>query len=384
MSVAATAIGGRRREALLRSQAEREREQRLGAADVEILRRDRSPQARAQVAAKFGRQFDELCAASEQAVANAVLGLLVRDIALEVRQALSQTVAGSTHLPPDVARQLAGDAIEVATPILQRSPVLTDQDLVHIVRTNAMQYALAVAGRERLSEMVSDALVETGEAEVVMRLVDNTGATISQNTMQRVVQDYAGNDQIHARVIRRPELPYELVEQLIGVMGERLEWQLIRDRRMSAEDARALMNAVRERATISFTARAHADGKLQQHLLAEFSAGQLPHERLLSFLRDGEIAGLEIGLSLHARLELNHVRRLLYHADRRHLAALCLAAGLATPHYLTLRMALEIAEEAMATRPGDRAYSSDTIRFLQVQYEKLRLDEAKLRQLLGN
>ena len=82
------------------------------------------------------------------------------------------------------------------------------------------------------------------------------------------------------------------------------------------------MNAVRERATISFTARAHADGKLQQHLLAEFSAGQLGHERLLRFLRDGDVAGLEIGLSLHARLELNHVRRLLYHADRRHLAAL--------------------------------------------------------------
>ena len=34
--------------------------------------------------------------------------------------------------------------------------------------------------------------------------------------MQRVVQDYRGNDQIHARVIRRPELPYEVVEQLIG------------------------------------------------------------------------------------------------------------------------------------------------------------------------
>lgn len=381
MSVAT--VGGRRREALLRSQADREREQRLGPADVDVLRRDCSPQARAQVAAKFGRQFDALCGSADQAVAHAVLALLVRDLALEVRQALSSTVAGSAALPAEVARQLAGDAIEVATPILQRSPALSDEDLIHIVRTNAMQYALAVAGRERLSEVVSEALVDTGEAEVVMRLVDNGGASISQSTMQRIVSDYAGNDQVHARVVRRPELPYELVEQLIGVMGERLEWQLIRERRMPADEARALMNAVRERAAISFTARAHADGKIQQHLLAEFSAGQLPHERLLRCLRDGDIASLEIGLSLHARLELNHVRRLLYHADRRHLAALCLAASLATPHYLTLRMALEIAEEAMAPRAGDRVYSSDTVRFLQVQYDRLRHDEAKLRQLLG-
>jgi hypothetical protein len=170
---------------------------------------------------------------------------------------------------------------------------------------------------------------------------------------------------------------------MIAVMGDRLEWQLIRDRGLSVEDAQALMHAVRERATISFTARAHADGKLQQHLLGEFSAGLLDHERLLRFLRDGDVAGLEIGLGLHARLELNHVRRLLYHPDRRHLAGLCLAAGFATPHYLTLRMALEIADEAMSPRPGIKGYSTDTIRFLQAQYEKLRGDEAKLRLLIG-
>jgi uncharacterized protein (DUF2336 family) len=374
---------GRRREALLRHHAEREREQRLSADDVAVLQRDRSPQARAQVAAKFGRQFDELCAAADQAVATAVLELLVRDVAVEVRQALASTVAGSARLPPQVARQLAGDAIEVADPIIRSSPVLSDEDLIQVVRTNAMQYALAVAARERLSPLVSDVLVDTGHAEVVAVLMENAGASISQSTMRRVIQDFRGDEQIHARLIRRPELPFELVEQLVGVMGERLEWELIRSRGMSAEEARTLMHAVRERATISFTARAHADAKLQQHLLAEFSAGQLSHERLLRLLRDGDVASLEIGLSLHARLDLNHVRRLLYHADRRHLAALCLAAAFATPHYLTLRMALEIAEEAMNPRQTGKGYSTDTVRFLQVQYDKLRGDEAKLRLLLG-
>jgi uncharacterized protein (DUF2336 family) len=381
---AAVAVGGRRREALMRHHADREREQRLGAADVAILQRDRSPQARAQVAAKFGRQFDELCGGNDRAVADAVLELLVRDLAVEVRQALATTVAASALLPNRIAQQLVADRIEIASPILEQSPVLSDEELVRVVRTNAMQYALAVAGRQRLSEMVSEALVDTGEAAVVARLVENTGASLSQTTMARVIQDFRDNEQIHARVIRRPELPYELVEQLIGVMGDRLEWQLIRERRMPAEEARALMHAVRERAAISFTARAHADGKLQQHLLAEFSTGRLDHERLLRFLRDGDIASLEIGLALHARLEPNQVRHLLYHADRRHLAALCIAAGFATLHYITLRMAMEIAEEAMASRAANKGYSSETIRFLQVQYERLRGDEAKLRLLLGN
>ncbi len=385
MSESATvAVGGRRREALLRHHVDKERDQRLGPADVATLQRDRSPEARAQVAAKFGRQFDEICSGNGRALADAVLELLVRDLAMEVRQALASTVAASAQLPVDIARQLAGDQIGVAGPLLERSPVLGDEDLVRVVRTNAMQYALAVAGRERLSELVSEALVETGHEEVVTRLIGNGGARLSQSTLQRVIQDFSGSEQVHARVVRRPELPHEVVEQLIGVLGDRLEWQLIRDRRMPADEARALITAVRDRAAISFTARAHADGKLQQHLLAEFGAGRLGHEQLLCFLRDGDIASLEIGLSLHARLEPNHVRQLLYHADRRYLAALCVKAGVATPYYVALRMALEMAEEAMTSRPGQKTYSSDTIRFVQTQYEKLRGDEAKLRQLLGN
>jgi uncharacterized protein (DUF2336 family) len=308
----------------------------------------------------------------------------VRDLAAKVRQALAAAVADSTHLPPQAARQLAGDEIEIARPVLERSPVLTDEDLVRVVRTNAMQYALAVAGRARVPKTVSEALVATGHEPVVARLVDDAGAKLSRSTLQRVVEDFRGSEQIHARVIRRPELPYEVVEQLIGVMGERLEWQLVRDRRVPAEEAKALVNAVRERAAISFTARTHADGKLHQKLTEELTAGRLGHERLLLFLRDGDIAGLEIGLALHARLEPTQVRNLLYHDDRRHLAALCIAAGLATPHYITLRMAMELAEETTSLRsPAPKGYPADTIRFLQVQYEKLRGDEAKLRLLLG-
>ena len=383
-SSAAVMTGGRRREALLRPHAEKLREQKLGPADVETLQRDRSPAARAKVAAKFGRQFDELCAGNGRPLADAVLELLVRDLAVEVRQALALAVAASAALPPKVAQQLAEDGIEIARPILEQSPVLTDEDLIRVVRTHALQYGLAVAGRSRVSEIVAEVLVASGHDEVVRRLIDNAGAAISQDTLQRVIQDFRSDDQIHTRLVRRPALPYEVVEQLIGVLGDRLEWSLVRDRRLPPDEARALMAAVRERAAISFTARAHADSKLQQHLLGLLAAGALGHEQLLAFLRDGEIASLEIGLALHARLDLNQVRQLLYHADRRHLAALCIAASFATPHYITLRMALEIAEEATGPRTSPGGYNPETIRFLQLQYERLRLDEAKLRLLLGN
>ncbi len=58
--------GGRRREQLLRHHAEKAKAERLTAADVDSLRHDRSPEARATVAAKFGRQFDDLAGTPQQ------------------------------------------------------------------------------------------------------------------------------------------------------------------------------------------------------------------------------------------------------------------------------------------------------------------------------
>jgi uncharacterized protein (DUF2336 family) len=118
-----------------------------------------------------------------------VLQLLVRDLEVKVRQTLAEALAASPKLPVEVVRRLAHDDIAVAAPILERSQVLSDEELGEIVRSHAMQYALAVAGREHLPEFRSDILAETGDVKVVARLVGNAGAQISQGTLQRVAAD---------------------------------------------------------------------------------------------------------------------------------------------------------------------------------------------------
>lgn len=384
---AAFAAGGRRREALLRHHEERARAQRLTADDVDALRRDASPEGRAQMAAKFGAQFNELAGAgasvTERGLAHAVLDLLVRDVAREVRQSLAQAVAASPNLPEAAALRLIADKIEVAAPILERSPVLTDETLISVVRTNVLQYTLAVAGRERLAEVLGEALVDTGAKQVVCRLLGNAGAKLSQRALDRVVRDHRNDREVEARLVRRPELPHEIIEQIVAAVGERLEWELVQNRKMPPEQARAIMAAVRDRAAIGLTAREHSDRPLTQRLRERRDAGGLTHEDLLRFLKNGDIAALELGLAIHAKLEPSHVRKLLYHADRRHMAALCVTAGFATPHYVLLRMAVDLAEATVEGSGKNAAYKAETIRFLQLQYEQLARDEVKLRKLLG-
>lgn len=372
----------RRREALLREGA-RQQAARLAAEELARLERDRSPDSRASLAARFGQLFDQACGGRERELADAVLRLLARDLAKEVRQALANAMASHADLPHEVALALAHDEIDVARPILQHSPVLKDEDLMQVVRTHALQYALAVTGRSQISEAVSDALVATGDAAVVASLVANEGARLSRSTLNRVMEDFGTRAEVQARLVRRPALPFELVERLVGMIGERVEQRLVAGQQLAPDQARKVMEAVRERAAISFTARGHSDAQLARWLQGELEDGRLDHEAILRFLKNGEVAALEIGIGLLAGIKPARARWLLYQPDRRHLAALCLEADFATPHYLALRMALDVAEEAAGAAPGTaRGYKPETVLFLQEQYETLRADRPMRQKLL--
>jgi uncharacterized protein (DUF2336 family) len=359
-------------------------EPRLSLADVEALQNDPSADARVALAAKFGRQYDSLLEGQTRSLADAVLALLVKDLEKKVRQTLAETLAASPNLPCDVARRLARDDIDVARPVLEQSPVLSDEELGEVVRTHAMQYALAVAGREHLSECLSEILAASGEAEVVARLVDNRGARISVKTLRRVAEDYRDDRSVQERLIRRPALPYELVDLLVRAIGERLEWELVRERRMSAEEARQLMAATRERATLSLVAREHGERSLERELRHRLSNGELGPEDVLAFLRDGEIGRVEAGLVLLADSDLGRTRQLLYGVDKRGLAALCARSGFGTPHYVALRMALDLAEQGLKGDAPEHGYPDDAIQFIQEQYERIKGDEAQIRQWFRN
>jgi hypothetical protein len=202
-SASPRSMPGRRRAQLVQGTTSPSDGRRLSLADVQALQADPSPENRVALAAKFGRQYDQLVSGETRPLADAVLELLVRDVERKVRQALAEAIAGSPNLPSKVAVDLARDEIDVARPILERSPVLSDADLADIVRSHAIRYALAVAGRERLSEHLSDLLADTGEPQVVARLVGNVGAQLSAETLSRITEDHSDDCDVQDRLIRR-------------------------------------------------------------------------------------------------------------------------------------------------------------------------------------
>jgi uncharacterized protein (DUF2336 family) len=109
-----------------------------------------------------------------------VLQRLAADIEVKARAQLAGRLAGLDRAPPRLVRMLAfDDAVDVAGPVLTHSQQLTDADLVENAGCKSQDHLYAIAQRLKLSEGVTDVLVERGNDRVVRKVAGNRGARFS-------------------------------------------------------------------------------------------------------------------------------------------------------------------------------------------------------------
>jgi len=125
-------------------------------------------------------------------------------------------------LPHNVAMTLAGDAdAAVARLVLKLSPVLSDTDLAAIAVTQSQSHLVAIAERVRLSEGLTDILVERGDRSVLHTVSANEGAAFSDTGFDRLLER-GGSDAVIAGALaqrsdlspRRSDRVLRIVEQL--------------------------------------------------------------------------------------------------------------------------------------------------------------------------
>jgi len=158
----------------------------------------------------------------ETALLGEILHRLVRDVEMPVRRALAEQLSERDDAPHDLICLLADDVIDVAYPLLQMSPMLSDEDLVTVVTRHARQHALAISRRETLSEEVSAALVQTGDSNVVVSLLQNDGANISGKTMEGLVAESESVAAYRTPLLGRKDLNLDMAMRMADWVGNSL------------------------------------------------------------------------------------------------------------------------------------------------------------------
>jgi uncharacterized protein (DUF2336 family) len=200
-----------------------------------ILARDRDDRVRVDLAHKIARLTPGLSEEQHEHLREMtyeVLEILVRDQVTRVRQVISEVLKDVAHVPAEVIRTLARDTeIVVAGPVLQFSPVLTDEDLLQIIRNAPIAGALtAIARRSRVREPVADAIGASPDVEAIATLLENPSAQIREETLDRLVDRAPEVTAWHRPLVVRPWLPASAAKKLAHFVAHSLI-QLLTDRR---------------------------------------------------------------------------------------------------------------------------------------------------------
>lgn len=187
------------------------------------------------VATLFALTSDR-CSDEQVDIYDSVLIRLVDMVEVEVRRFVAEQMAGLRRGPEETVRKLADDQIEVAEPILKKSNVLRDQDLIRIADSSGNCHRLAIAHRDVLSVDVTDVLVRRGDLRVKRKVAGNEGAVLSDEAMQMLISDAASDATLQAYLSERGDLAEEHIQSLVKVAGEEVRRKLLASgQRMEAE-----------------------------------------------------------------------------------------------------------------------------------------------------
>jgi hypothetical protein len=159
---------------------------------------------------------------SENAVFGDVLERIAYELETEARARLAVRLAEVEEAPHKLVFKLASDEIGVARPILENSPCLSDDDLVHLAGSSGQDHLHAISSRGELSSIVTDALVDRGNDTVLTNMAGNKGAEFSSRGLEQLSLRSKENSELFSALEVRADVPAEMLAEIKRTIAVKL------------------------------------------------------------------------------------------------------------------------------------------------------------------
>ena len=277
----------------------------------------------------------------EQVIASDILGKVITEVEREVRARLSYRLADLDNAPVDLIRQLASDEIEVDRPLLERSGALSDQDLIEIINTQGKEHQLTVSLRSSVSEGVTDALVATGDDEVMLSVINNAGAEISRGAMETIVDRSETSEMLHEPLLNRQDLPPDLMHNMFWWVSAALKKHILTEAHVD-EAAVDQMLAEAEQGMVQ-EAEEEEDrlGRVERAVRRRMRLGQLNQDALVQYLRRGQVPEFIASLGYLTDIDQKTARRIVFTPGHEAVAVACRAKGFDLSTFSTIVLLLD-------------------------------------------
>jgi uncharacterized protein (DUF2336 family) len=265
----------------------------------------------------------------ERALMQDILRRLTNDIEISVRTALAERLAGDAKAPRDLILLLAADSIDVARPLLLRSPVLNDVELTRLVADCSIEHQQTIASRTNIGKTVTESLSRSEHECVLLALVQNTSARFSPHAYVALVEKSRGLPSLHEPLARRADLPPQLATRMHDQVSDSLKTNIQQNSIVASTNVTAVIdrsltptNSDRPPPKIPPTEGAQ---KLVNKLAA---SGQLKVGFLLRVLNQGQTDLFDLALAKLVDLPVIELRSRFYGGGPRAVALACRSVGI--------------------------------------------------------
>jgi uncharacterized protein (DUF2336 family) len=328
-----------------------------------ILTQDDDQTIRQELAAKIARLTPELTEDRRSTLYKLTvraLEVLAEDQLVRVREILSNALKSVANAPPHVIQTLARDhVLTVCGPILEFSPVLSDSDLLEIIRSNPVQGAMNAIGRRKaLKESVSEAIANADDESAVADLLMNKTAQIREDTLDMIIDRAPARKSWHEPLGMRPKLSPRAVQRIASFVAMNLLDRM--QKRLDLEDdVMVAIAEVVERRLAEDTQKkslepewANSD-KLDETIEQMQKAGTLTSSALEQALAQGEKRFVIKSLAALSGVNATTVANIVTNHSAKALIALAWKAGL-KPHF-----ASQLQSQLVGLSPGDMIKITD-------------------------
>jgi uncharacterized protein (DUF2336 family) len=258
-----------------------------------------------------------------------------------VRIELAERFANSNDAPTGLIRMLALDAPAVARPVLERSEVLSEQDLVDVARTRGQEHLRAMSIRTDLSERVTDAIVETADDDTLGVLARNDSALLSRNSHEVLVDRAANNPVLQEAVVQRASLPADLLNEMYFTVEARLRATIMaRNEDMDPKLLEQALATSRKRLATQSGALPPDYEAAEEVVRGLIARNELTPATLVRLLRSGQRTHFVLALSESTDIDFNTARRVIERKDLDALAILCKGADFDRTLFVTFAVLL--------------------------------------------
>lgn len=324
--------------------------------DLLLLARDKSGEARARLVENITDLFlsdDGRLSEHERALMSDILGKLVSQVEADIKKELAQALSQADVDLPDIVVQLANEDAEIARPLLEKSSLLRDPDLIEIIRMRTDEHRMSIAMREEISENVSNALVEFGSEDVIETLLNNHDAIVSKRAMEYLVAESRRVDRFQEPLLRRSDLPGDLAYRMYWWVSAALRKNILKNFEV---DPLIFERAVRRAASAAMMdqdAEQSTYVKAQQLVRRMAESGELSIQFLLNALRQQRVAVFVAGMGELSGINFKTAWRIFSDKGGESFAVLAKAVGVERGQFTSIYLLVVQAREGGAPKsPG--------------------------------